>query len=178
MSVRSNWSNISCKTCIFLIDFLSGWSVHVMSGVLKSPNTIGCLWGLLSANWRVSIAINWVLPSQWMCWDQWLVKVFQLREFCCYYCYRRWLWISFSLRGNAVSIGELGGSIMALIPVELFQILEDDAVEVMHSLYLEIWKSQQWLSSKLSVFIPTSKKGNANKCSNTMLLQSPHMLTK
>ena len=49
-------------------------------------------------------------------------------------CYRRWLWISFSLRGNAVSIGELGGSIMALIPVELFQILEDDAVEVMHSI--------------------------------------------
>ena len=49
-------------------------------------------------------------------------------------CYRRWLWISFSLRGSAVSIGELGGSIMALIPVELFQILEDDAVEVMHSI--------------------------------------------
>ena len=37
-----------------------------------------------------------------------------------------------------MSIGELGGSIMTLIPVEIFPILEDDTVEVMHSLYLEI----------------------------------------
>ena len=52
--------------------------------------------------------------------------------FCC--CYRRWLWITFILRGNAVSTRELGDSIMALIPVELFQILEDDTVEVMNSI--------------------------------------------
>ena len=55
------------------------------------------------------------------------------RTLCCC-CYRRWLLISFVLRVNAVSIRELGGSIMALIPDELFQILEDDAVKVMYSI--------------------------------------------
>ena len=46
--------------------------------------------------------------------------------------------------------------------VELFQILKDDAVEVLHSICQEIWKTQQWLQDwKGSVFIPTPKKGNA-----------------
>ena len=46
--------------------------------------------------------------------------------------------------------------------VELFQILKDDAVEVLHSICQEIWKTQQWLQDwKGSVFIPTAKKGNA-----------------
>ena len=53
------------------------------------------------------------------------------------------------------------------IPVELFQILKDDAVKVLHSLCLQIWKTQQWPQDwKRSVFIPIAKKGNAKECSN------------
>ena len=53
------------------------------------------------------------------------------------------------------------------IPVELFQILKDDAVKVLHSIYQQIWKIQQWLHDwKRSVFIPIPKKGNAKECSN------------
>ena len=53
------------------------------------------------------------------------------------------------------------------IPVELFQILEDDAVRVLHSICQQIWKTQQWSQDwKRSVFIPIPKKGNAEKCSN------------
>ena len=53
------------------------------------------------------------------------------------------------------------------IPVELFQILKDDAVKVLHSICQQIWKTQQWLQDwKRSVFIPIPKKGNAKECSN------------
>ena len=53
------------------------------------------------------------------------------------------------------------------IPVELFQILKDDAVKVLHSICQHIWKSQRWLKDwKRSVFIPIPKKGNAKECSN------------
>ena len=53
------------------------------------------------------------------------------------------------------------------IPVELFQILKDDAVKVLHSIYQQIWKTQQWPQDwKRSVFIPIPKKGNAKECSN------------
>ena len=53
------------------------------------------------------------------------------------------------------------------IPVELFQILKDDAVKVLHSICQHIWKTQQWPQDwKRSVFIPTPKKGNAKECSN------------
>ena len=53
------------------------------------------------------------------------------------------------------------------IPVELFQILKDDAVQVLHSICLQIWKTQQWPRDwKRSVFIPIPKKGNAKECSN------------
>ena len=53
------------------------------------------------------------------------------------------------------------------IPVELFQILEDDAVKVLHSICQQIWKTQQWPQDwKRSVFIPIPKKCNAKKCSN------------
>ena len=51
------------------------------------------------------------------------------------------------------------------IPVELFQILKDDAVKVLHSICQQIWKTQQWPQNwKRSVFIPIPKKGNAKKC--------------
>ena len=50
------------------------------------------------------------------------------------------------------------------IPVELFQILKDDAVKVLHSICLQIWKTQQWPQDwKRSVFIPIPKKGNAKE---------------
>ena len=53
------------------------------------------------------------------------------------------------------------------IPVELFQILKDDAVKVLHSICQQIWNTQQWsLDWKRSVFIPIPKKGNAKDCSN------------
>ena len=53
------------------------------------------------------------------------------------------------------------------IPVELLQILKDDAVKVLHSICQQIWKTQQWpLDWKRSVFIPIPKKGNAKECSN------------
>ena len=53
------------------------------------------------------------------------------------------------------------------IPVELFQILKDDAVKVLHSICQQIWKTQQWPQDwKRSVFIKIPKKGNAKECSN------------
>ena len=52
-------------------------------------------------------------------------------------------------------------------PVELFQILKDDAVKVLHSICQQIWKTQQWPQAwKRSAFIPILKKGNAKECSN------------
>ena len=54
------------------------------------------------------------------------------------------------------------------IPVELFQILKDDAVKVLYSICQQIWKTQQWPQDwKKSVFIPIPKKGNAKECSNS-----------
>ena len=53
------------------------------------------------------------------------------------------------------------------IPVELFEILKDDAVKVLHSICQQICKTQQWPPDwKMSVFIPIPKKGNAKECSN------------
>ena len=53
------------------------------------------------------------------------------------------------------------------IPVELFQILKDDAVKVLHSICQQIWKTQQWPQDcKWSVFILISRKSNAKECSN------------
>ena len=67
------------------------------------------------------------------------------------------------------------------IPVELFQILKDDAVKVLHSICQQILKTQQWPQDwKKSVFIPVPKKGNAKEFSNyhTTHLHSSHMLVK
>ena len=66
-------------------------------------------------------------------------------------------WVSGSITMNKASGGDG-------IPVELFQILKDDAVKVLHSICQQIWKTLQiW---KRSVFIPIPKKGNAQECSN------------
>ena len=69
-------------------------------------------------------------------------------------------WALESITMNKASGGDV-------IPVELFQILRDDAVKVLHSICQQIWKTQQWPQDwKKSVFIPVPKKGNAKECSN------------
>ena len=69
-------------------------------------------------------------------------------------------WALGSITTNKVSRGDG-------ISVELFQILKDDVVKVLHSICQQIWKTQQWLQDgKRSVFIPVPKKGNAKECSN------------
>ena len=65
------------------------------------------------------------------------------------------------------------------IPVELFQILKEDAVKVLHSLWQQIWKTQQWPQDwKKSVFIPIPKKDNAQNVQATVQLHSYHMPAK
>ena len=67
--------------------------------------------------------------------------------------------------GNLISGSSATGGFG--IPVELFQILNDDAVKVLHSTCQQMWKTQQWHRDwKRSVFIPIPKKGNAKECSN------------
>ena len=69
-------------------------------------------------------------------------------------------WALGSITTNKASGGEG-------IPVELFQILKDDAVKVLRSICQQIWKTRQWPQDwKRSVFIPIPKKGNAKECSN------------
>ena len=69
-------------------------------------------------------------------------------------------WVLGSITTNKASGGDR-------IPVELFQILKDDAVKVLHSICQQIWKIQWWPQDwKRSVFIPVPKKGNAKECSN------------
>jgi len=69
-------------------------------------------------------------------------------------------WVLGSITMNKASRGDG-------IPVELFQIMKDDAVKVPHSICQQIWKTQQWPQDwKTSVFIPIPKKGNAKECSN------------
>ena len=57
------------------------------------------------------------------------------------------------------------------VPIELFQILKDDAVKVLHSICQQIWKTQEWPNDgKRSVFIPIPKKGNTKECSNQLTI--------
>ena len=66
---------------------------------------------------------------------------------------------------GSITINKAGGG--DGIPAELFQILKDDAVKLLHSICQQIWKTQQWPQNwKRSVFIPVPKKGNARECSN------------
>ncbi|KAF7254170.1 Protein SERAC1 [Varanus komodoensis] len=69
-------------------------------------------------------------------------------------------WVLGSLSNNKASGGDS-------IPAEVFKILKDDAVKVLHSIYQQIWKTQQWPQDwKSSVYIPIPKKSNAKECSN------------
>ena len=73
------------------------------------------------------------------------------------------MWSQVSLR--SITMNKANGD--DGIPLELFQILKDHAVKVLHSICQQIWKTQQWLQDwKRSVFIPIPKKGNAKECSN------------
>ena len=66
---------------------------------------------------------------------------------------------------ESITTNKAGGG--DAIPVELFQILKDDAVKVLHSICQQIWTTQRWPQDwKRSVFIPVPKKGNAKECSN------------
>ena len=65
------------------------------------------------------------------------------------------------------------------IPVELFQILKDDAVKVLHSICQQIWKAQQWSQDwKMSVFIPISRSAMPNNIQTITQLLSFHMLAR
>ena len=65
------------------------------------------------------------------------------------------------------------------IPAELFQILKDDAVKVLHSICEQIWKTRQWPQNwKRSVFIPIPKKAMPKNAQTTTQLHSSHLLTK
>ena len=65
------------------------------------------------------------------------------------------------------------------IPVELFQILKDDGVKVLHSICQQMWKTQQWPQDwQRSVFIPIPKKGNAKGCSNYRTIALISLLVK
>ena len=74
-------------------------------------------------------------------------------------------WICWEINTHKLELQEASGG--DGIPVELFQILKDDAVKVFHSICQQIWKTQQWPQDwKKSVFIPIPKKGNFKECSN------------
>ena len=81
-------------------------------------------------------------------------------------------WTLGSIVANKVSGGDE-------IPVELFKILKDDMVKVLHLICQHIWKTQQWPQDwKRSVFIPTPKKGNAKNVQTTTQLHSFHMVAE
>ena len=81
-------------------------------------------------------------------------------------------WALGSITTNKVSGGDG-------IPAELFQVLKDDAVKVLHSICQQIWKTQQWPQNwKRSVFIPTPKKGNAKECSKYQTIALISHVTK
>ena len=81
-------------------------------------------------------------------------------------------WVLGSITMNKASGGDA-------IPAELFQILKDDVVKLLHSICQQIWKTQQWPQDwKRLVFIPISKKGNTMNFQTTTQLHSFHTLAK
>ena len=81
-------------------------------------------------------------------------------------------WALGSITMNKISRGDK-------IPAKLFQILKNDVVKVLHSVWQQIWKTQQWpWDWKRSVFVLIPKKGNAKNAQTTTQLHSSHMLAK
>ena len=82
------------------------------------------------------------------------------------------MWALGSITTNKASGGDR-------IPTELFQVLRDDAVKVLHSICQQIWETQQWPQDwKRLVFIPIPKKGNAKYAQTTAQLNSSHTPAK
>ena len=78
---------------------------------------------------------------------------------------------------GSIMMNKAGGS--DGIPLELFQILKDDSVKLLHPICQQIWRTQQWSQDwKSSVFIPIPKKDNAKGGSNYCTIHSSHMLAK
>ena len=92
---------------------------------------------LITSNWNIN-------------WEQWMSDILE--------CEVKWA------LGSITTIKASGGD---RTPVELFQILKNDAIKVLHSICQQFWKTLQWPQNwKSPVFIPIPKKGNAKKCSN------------
>ena len=80
-------------------------------------------------------------------------------------CHSLLQWTMFKWALESITMNKASGG--DGIPVELFQILKDHTMKVLHSIYQQIWKTQQWPQDwKISVFTPIPKKGNAKECSN------------
>ena len=85
------------------------------------------------------------------------------------------VWIQVGLRKHHYDKASGGDG----IPAKLFKILRDDAVKVLHSICQQIWKTLQWPQNwKMSICIPTTRKGNAKECSNDHTLCSFHLLAR
>ena len=81
----------------------------------------------------------------------------------CLFIHKQWNKVKWALGSITMNKASGGDG----IPVELFQILKDDTMKVLHSICQQIWKTQQWPQDwKRSVIIPIPKKGNAKECSN------------
>ena len=127
----------------------------------------------VSSSWKwghmVLVSIGWLLSVKCFCW---VFKIF----FWLHYTKLGGILVSWSgtepgpqhWKGWVLITGPPGNSwVLNIIPAELFQILKDDAVKVLHSICQQIWKTQQWPQKwKRSVFISIPKKGSAKECSN------------
>ena len=158
----------------------SQWSVNIMVG----------LWTLSS---RASVCVSVFMPViHWLGHHSFALSsetekcessvVFFSRLFSLLLAYPKIPYISLWILGSAckflVSITTNKASGGDGIPAELFQILEDDAVKVLHSIHQQIWKTQQQPQDWKGLFTPVPKKDNANECSNYCTIHSPHILVK
>ena len=132
------------------------WTFHAKMGSIKDKNGMDLTetedtkkrWQETQKNYTTKIFMTQITTMVWsLTWSQTSLE-----------CKVKWA------LGNFTRSKASGGD---EIPVELFQILKDDTVKVLHSICQEIWKTQQWSQDwKRSVFIPVAKKGNAKECSN------------
>ena len=120
---------------------------------LMLKSRVDCMW-ILSCHWFSSVNASsiplWSLDTPW---DYWSVQFSSVAG----------MWSQGGFRKHHYN----KASGCDGIPVELFHILKDDAMKVLHSTCQQIWKTQQWPQDwKRSVFIPIPKKGNPKECSN------------
>ena len=147
----SPWNSPGQNTGVVGFPFSSG------SSWPRKRAEVSCIAGRFFTNWAIREASKCVRPriTEDLCSPRWLITHLEpdILE-----CEVKWALGSITL--NKASGGDG-------IPVELFQILKDDAVKVLHSIYQQIWKTQRWPQDwKMLVCIPIPKKGNAKECSN------------